>query len=67
VDTPHLCQTGACGNCAAKLLTGSVERTDVLLDERQIAAGYTLLCTSFPTSDIEVLTGQETEMHTLGI
>jgi ferredoxin len=65
VETPNLCGTGACGSCAAKLLSGSIERSDILLDEAQRDAGYLLLCSAHATSDIEVLMQQETQMHTL--
>lgn len=65
VEVPNLCRTGTCGACASRLLSGDVERTDFILEEEQKDAGFLLLCTSTPTSDIEVMTHQEKEMHTV--
>lgn len=65
IDVPNLCGTGACGNCASRIVSGEVERTDFLLDDQQAAAGFVLLCTSHARSDLVVNTHQETEMHTV--
>lgn len=65
VDTPHLCKTGSCGVCAARVLSGNVERADFLLDDDQREYGFTLLCTTTPTSDVVIATEQEKELHTI--
>lgn len=65
VEVPNLCRTGTCGACASRLLSGDVERTDFLLDDQQKEAGFLLLCTTTVTSDAEIVSHQETEMHTI--
>lgn len=47
------------------MLEGSVERSDFLLDDAQAAAGFALMCTSTPTSDVVIQTEQEKELHTI--
>jgi ferredoxin len=46
-------------------VSGNVERSDFLLDDEQKEAGFILLCTTTVTSDVEIQTHQETEMHTV--
>ncbi|WIA38156.1 hypothetical protein OEZ86_001513 [Tetradesmus obliquus] len=65
VEPPHLCKTGSCGVCAARVLAGNVERADFLLDDLQQEHGFALLCSTFPRSDLTVITNQETELHTI--
>jgi ferredoxin len=64
-EVPHLCRTGTCGACASRLVSGDVERTDFLLDDEQKEAGFILLCTTTVTSDAEIASHQEAEMHTV--
>lgn len=59
VEVPHLCKTGTCGVCAARVLEGNIERADFLLDDDQREHGFALLCTSTPTSDVVLATEQE--------
>lgn len=59
VTVPHLCKTGTCGVCAARVLEGNVERADFLLDDAQKEFGFLLLCTTQPTSDVVIATEQE--------
>eukprot|EP00878_Enallax_costatus_P023896 GHUV01025455.1.p1 GENE.GHUV01025455.1~~GHUV01025455.1.p1 ORF type:complete len:134 (+),score=17.42 GHUV01025455.1:82-483(+) len=65
IEPPHLCITGSCGVCAARVLAGNVERADFMLDDKQQECGFALLCTTFPRSDVTILTNQETELHTI--
>jgi 2Fe-2S type ferredoxin len=65
LEVPNLCRTGTCGACASRLVSGNVERSDFLLDDEQKEAGFILLCTTTVTSDAEIKTHQETEMHTV--
>lgn len=65
VEVPNLCRTGTCGACASRLVSGDVDRMDFMLDDQQKDAGFLLLCTTTVTSDVEINTHQETEMHTV--
>ncbi len=58
VDLPYGCRYGGCITCAAKLTAGSVnQRRQVALNNRQINAGYVILCVARPTSDITLEIG----------
>lgn len=59
VEVPHLCRTGTCGVCAARVLEGNVDMADFLLDDAQKEQGFVLLCTTQPTSDVVIATEQE--------
>lgn len=66
VELPHLCHTGACGACAARVLEGDFDQEDALLiDEDQAAMGFTLLCCARPRSNMKLVSHQEGAMHTL--
>ncbi|MFD0332633.1 2Fe-2S iron-sulfur cluster-binding protein [Streptomyces erythrogriseus] len=48
-DVPYACREGVCGSCRAKVLSGQVTADrDYALDERDRAAGYTLVCRARP-------------------
>ncbi|CAM5602383.1 2Fe-2S iron-sulfur cluster-binding protein [Streptomyces griseomycini] len=48
-DVPHACREGVCGSCRAKVLSGQVTADGRhALDERERAAGYTLVCRARP-------------------
>ena len=65
-DIPHLCHTGACGACSARVVTGEFDRTESpLLEEAHESMGFTLLCCAYPKSDMTLLSHQEGNMHTL--
>ena len=57
--TPFVCEQGVCGTCMARLLKGEVAlRENHVLNEQDLASGYTLACQGVPHSaecEIEIL------------
>jgi len=52
VDLPYGCRYGGCITCAAKLISGEVDqRAQVALNNRQIMAGYVVLCVARAKTD----------------
>ena len=53
IETPYICEQGWCLACAARLASGEVDRQDALtLYPEDIAAGFVLLCSTKPRSDL---------------
>jgi 3-ketosteroid 9alpha-monooxygenase subunit B len=48
---PSSCETGSCGTCMARIVTGSARmRNNDALDDDEVADGWVLTCQSLPTS-----------------
>lgn len=64
IRLPSICHQGRCLTCAGRLLSGAVDqsRADTFFAEDQ-AAGFVLLCTAQPRSDLRVLTHQQWVMR----
>ncbi len=63
VDLPATCRQGWCVTCAARLLEGDVDNSDALRyypEDRE--AGFVLLCTARPRSDLRVVTHAKQEL-----
>lgn len=53
IETPYVCEQGWCLACAARLVSGEVDRQGALtLYPEDIEAGFVLLCSTKPCSDL---------------
>jgi phenol hydroxylase P5 protein len=62
VDWPYGCAHGMCGACKARLLLGEVdmgETSSFALFDDERAEGFILTCSARPTSDVEVIFGDD--------
>jgi ferredoxin len=64
IRLPSICHQGRCLTCAGRLLSGTVDQTraDTFFPEDK-AAGFVLLCTAKPCSDLRILTDQQWVMR----
>ena len=59
IESPYICEQGWCLACAARLVSGKVDRSDALTVYAEDAeAGFLLLCSTKPCSDL-ILTHDE--------
>lgn len=64
LDLPYLCRQGWCTTCAARLISGDVDQSEArryFPADRE--AGYILLCSACPRSDLVVETHQKLAMR----
>lgn len=64
LELPFMCLQGWCTTCAGKILEGKVDQSEAQrifpADER---AGFVLLCSAYPRSDLRILTHQQEAMR----
>jgi len=65
MDIPHDCKLGVCMTCPAKVEAGSLDQSGGMLSDDVQAAGYTLLCASYPQSDCKIRIIPEEELLSL--
>ncbi len=65
LDLPYMCLQGWCTTCAGKILQGQVDQSEALrIYPEDEAAGFVLLCSAFPRSDLRILTNQKEQLRT---
>lgn len=56
IECPFICEQGWCLACAAKLVSGEVDRSDSLTNYAEDGeAGFVLLCSAKPLSDLVLM------------
>src|SRR5438132_8779548 len=64
LQLPFMCLQGWCTTCAGKMLEGKVDQAEALrLYAEDEAAGFVLLCSAFPRSDLRILTHQKEQLR----
>src|SRR5262249_39063129 len=66
LDYPFGCQSGTCGACRTRLVSGEVEMSDYsefALSEEESDGGLILACRSTPTTDCAIMFLEDSEAH----
>jgi ferredoxin len=64
LDLPFMCLQGWCTTCAGRILEGRVDQSESRRFYPQDAeAGFVLLCSAYPRSDLRILTHQKEAMR----
>jgi ferredoxin len=66
LDLPYMCLQGWCTTCAGRVLEGHVDQSEALrIYPQDKAAGFVLICSAYPGSDLRILTHQKEELRAL--
>ncbi len=66
LELPYMCLQGWCTTCAGRILEGQVDQSEALrIYPEDQAAGFVLLCSAFPRSDLRIRTHQKEELRAL--
>jgi ferredoxin len=61
-----MCLQGWCTTCAGRVLEGDVNQSEALrIYPQDEAAGFVLLCSAFPRSDLRIRTLQKEDLRAL--
>jgi ferredoxin len=64
LSLPYMCLQGWCTTCAGKILAGQVDQHEARrFYPQDAAAGFVLLCSAFPRSELRILTHQKEAMR----
>ncbi len=64
LELPYMCLQGWCTTCAGRILFGQVDQSEARrLYPQDEAAGFVLLCSAYPRSDLRILTHQRDAMR----
>ena len=64
LELPYMCLQGWCTTCAARVLEGQVDQSEARrIYPQDEAAGFVLLCSAFPRSNLRLLTHQKEAMR----
>ncbi len=64
LELPSMCLMGWCTTCAGKLLQGKVDQSEARrFYPEDAAAGFVLLCSAYPRSDLVILTHQKEQLR----
>lgn len=64
LELPYMCLQGWCTTCAGRIVAGQVDQSEARrLYPQDEAAGFVLLCSAYPRSDLRILTHQRDAMR----
>jgi ferredoxin len=64
LDLPYMCLQGWCTTCAGKILEGATDQSEALrIYPEDEEAGFVLLCSAFPRSNLRILMNQKEQMR----
>jgi ferredoxin len=64
LELPYMCLQGWCTTCAGRVLEGRVDQSEARrVYPQDEEAGYVLLCSAFPRSDLRILTHQKEQLR----